>query len=162
MADVHALRTSPWIVFSNTFRSSGMIPCRVDSEAEMRYVLEPDHRNMLTGWARMRDAKIQFPDAEEPSVEVRNAIADIAALDLRRRRVHVRSLVLRGTTLQPESQLGATMLSSLKDERRGRNRRGRKTAPTVRRPGDGPSTDSTRSAAHSCACRARRTKRSTS
>ncbi|MDG2306879.1 MAG: DUF748 domain-containing protein [Candidatus Binatia bacterium] len=100
-------------------------------EAEMRYVLEPDHRNMLTGWARMRDAKIHLPGAEEPSAEVRNAIADIAALDLRRRRVHVRSLVLRGTTLQPESQLGATILSSLKDERRGRTLRGRKNAPTV-------------------------------
>lgn len=87
-------------------------------EADLRYVLEADHRNMLSGFARLRDAKIQTPDRTTPSVEVRNAIADIAGLDLNRRRLHVRSLVLRGATFAPEAQIGSTVLSSLADERR--------------------------------------------
>lgn len=94
-------------------------------EAEMRYVLEPDHRNMLSGWARLRDAEVRAPAREDPSVEVRNAIADIAALDLRARRLHVRSLVLRGATVAPESQIGVTVLDSLREDEASRIRSGR-------------------------------------
>lgn len=94
-------------------------------EAEMRYVLEPDHRNMLSGWARLRDAQVRAPERDDPSVEVRNAIADIAALDLRARRLHVRSLVLRGATFAPESQIGVTVLDSLREDEASRTRRGR-------------------------------------
>lgn len=98
-------------------------------EADMRYAYEAGRRNQLTGFARIRNAKIQAPDRDEPSVEVRNAIADIAALDLDRRRLHVRSLVLRGATFAPESQIGATILSSLADERRKKGRKESETKP---------------------------------
>ncbi len=85
-------------------------------EAKMRYVLEPGRRSMLSGWARLREAKIQLPGEDEPIMEVRNAIADVAALDLRRRIVRVRSLVLRGARFRAEAGIASTLLSSLRRE----------------------------------------------
>lgn len=98
-------------------------------EAEMRYAYEAGHRNQLTGFARLREGKVKTAGRKEPYAEVRNAIADVASLDLDRRRLHVRSLVLRGATFAPESQIGATILSSLADERRQKGQKSNDEKP---------------------------------
>lgn len=90
--------------------------------AEMRYVLEPERRSRLSGWARVRDGAFGGT-SEKPAIRVRNALADIDALDFRQRRLHVGSLVLRGAEIHAEPGLAGTLLGGLRNDSRSTSRR---------------------------------------
>lgn len=83
-------------------------------EAEMRYVFD-ERRNALSGWARVRDARLESSD-DQPAFEVRNAIADVETVNLRGRSLRLRSLVLRGMSLMAEEGIASDLLASLATE----------------------------------------------
>jgi hypothetical protein len=96
-------------------------------EADLRYSFGPD-RHGFSGLARIRDAALQSEAEAAPELEVRNAILDVEAINLRSRAIRMRSVVLRGFSLRAPEGATAAALDNLSSGRRIR----RSTAPGER------------------------------
>jgi hypothetical protein len=79
------------------------------ASAHLRYQREPGRRDLLTGRVRLRRVGVGVPTMEEPALAIRRVEAEVDAIDLRRRRVAIRSLMLHGARLAVRTDLAAAI-----------------------------------------------------
>jgi uncharacterized protein involved in outer membrane biogenesis len=74
---------------------------------QLRWQREPRRRDLLGGRLVVRRASVRVADLTEPALAVRRGVAEIAAIDLNKRRIAIRSLTLHGPTLALRPDIGA-------------------------------------------------------
>lgn len=81
---------------------------------QLRWQREPRRRDLLTGRAVLRRASAHVSGLTDPALTIRRAIAEISAFDFVTRRMVIRSLALRGTTLalRPDASAPLPLLTT--------------------------------------------------
>jgi hypothetical protein len=70
-----------------------------EASGRLRWQREPGRRDLLSGQLAVRRAGVQVAGLPEPALQIRGALAEIAAIDLLARRIAIRSLTLHGAAL---------------------------------------------------------------
>lgn len=81
---------------------------------QLRWQREPRRRDLLRGRVILRRGSVRVARLAEPALSVRRAIADVAAVDLLKRRITVRSVTLRGAllALRPDTAVPIPLLAT--------------------------------------------------
>ena len=76
---------------------------------QLHYQRDPERRDLLTGRVQLRRVGVRVPAIDQPALAIRRVEAEVDAIDLRHRRVAIRSLMLHGARLAVRADLDAAI-----------------------------------------------------